>query len=110
MKQDVRLSNQIQGWLQKYFLNTLIINKDGDSISGLMVFEHAPLPQDIIRIGVGGINEIWRIVKVRAAGIKRAMTLIEAPRDRFRIWLVLETTKGSSGNEKVNQESTREVL
>src|SRR5574344_1777912 len=78
MKQHVRLSNQIQGWLQKYFPEYLECYKDFDSMSGLMVLQQAPLPQDIIKLGAGGINEIWRNAKVRAAGIKRAQTLVEA--------------------------------
>lgn len=36
------------------------------------------IPEDIIRIGAGGINEIWRSSKIRVAGIKRAMTLMKA--------------------------------
>ncbi len=81
MKQHVRLSNQIQGWLQKYFPEYFECYKDWDSTSGLLVLKHAPLPQEIIRIGAGGINEIWREAKVRAAGMARATTLIEAAQD-----------------------------
>ena len=99
MKQHVRLSNQIQGWLQKYFPEYFECYKDWDSTSGLLVLKHAPLPQDIIRIGAGGINEIWREAKVRAAGMARATTLIEAAQDsvgliggeaaRIEIWILV---------------------
>ena len=99
MKQHVRLSNQIQGWLQKYFPEYFECYKDWDSTSGLMVLQHAPLPQDIIRIGAGGINEIWRNAKVRAAGIARATTLLEAAQSsvgleggeaaRIEIWILV---------------------
>ena len=78
MKQHVRLSNQIQGWLQKYFPEYLECYSDFDSTSGLMMLQNAPLPHDIIKLGAGGINEIWRNAKVRAAGLKRAQTLVEA--------------------------------
>ena len=78
MKQHVRLSNQIQGWLQKYFPEYLECYKDFDTASGMMVLEHAPLPEDIIKLGAEGINELWRKAKLRAAGIKRAKTLVEA--------------------------------
>ncbi len=44
MKQHDRLSNQIQGWLQKYFPENLESYKDFDSMSGLMVLQQAPLP------------------------------------------------------------------
>ncbi len=99
MKQHVRLSNQIQGWLQKYFPEYLECYKDFDSMSGLMVLQQAPLPQDIIKLGAGGINEIWRNAKVRAAGMKRAMTLVEAAQSsvgleggeaaRLEIWILV---------------------
>ena len=99
MKQHVRLANQIQGWLQKYFPEYLECYKDWDSTSGLMMLKHAPLPQDIIKLGAGGINQIWRDAKVRAAGMKRAKTLVEAAQDsvgleggeaaRLEIWILV---------------------
>ena len=99
MKQHVRLSNQIQGWLQKYFPEYLECYKDWDSTSGMMLLKNAPLPQDIIKLGAGGINQIWREAKVRAAGMKRATTLVEAAQNsvgleggeaaRLEIWILV---------------------
>ena len=99
MKQHVRLSNQIQGWLQKYFPEYLECYKDFDTASGMMVLEHVPLPEDVIKLGAGGINEIWRKAKLRAAGIKRAKTLVEAAQGsvglsggeaaRLEIWFLI---------------------
>ena len=99
MKQHVRLANQIQGWLQKYFPEYLECYKEWDSTSGLMLLKYAPLPQDIIKLGAGGINQIWRDAKVRAAGMKRAKTLVEAAQDsvgleggeaaRLEIWILV---------------------
>ncbi|MCR5007446.1 MAG: IS110 family transposase [Oribacterium sp.] len=99
MKQHVRLANQIQGWLQKYFPEYFECYKDWNSASGLMVLKNAPLPQDIIKLGAGGINQIWREAKVRAAGIKRATTLVEAAQNsvgleggeaaRLEIWILV---------------------
>lgn len=43
-----------------------------------MLLENAPLPHDIVKLCAGGNNEIWRNAKVRAAGLKRAQTLVEA--------------------------------
>lgn len=43
-----------------------------------MLLKEAPLSQDILKIGAGGINQIWRDAKMCAAGIKRAQTLVEA--------------------------------
>lgn len=99
MKQHVRLSNQIQGWLQKFFPEYFECYAEWDSTSGLMLLKEAPLPQDILRIGAGGINQIWREAKVRAAGIKRAQTLVEAAQNsvgleageaaRLEIWVLV---------------------
>ena len=99
MKQHVRLSNQIQGWLQKFFPEYFECYADWDSTSGLMLLREAPLPQDILKIGAGGINQIWRDAKVRAAGIKRAQTLVEAAQNsvgleageaaRLEIWVLV---------------------
>ena len=73
--------------------------KDFDTASGMMVLEHAPLPEDIIKLGAGGINELWRKAKLRAAGIKRAKTLMEAAQGsvglaggeaaRLEIWFLI---------------------
>lgn len=43
-----------------------------------MILKEAPLPQDIVKLGVDGINKIWRDAKLRAAGLKRAKTLVTA--------------------------------
>jgi transposase len=42
IKQHVRLSNQIQGWLQKSFLECFECYADCNSISGLMLLKAAP--------------------------------------------------------------------
>ena len=71
-------SNRIQRWLKIYFPEYLGVYKKFDSDSGLMVLEKAPLPEDVIALGAEGVNEIWREKKMRAVGIKRAETLVEA--------------------------------
>ena len=71
-------SNRIQRWLKIYFPEYLGVYRRFDSYSGLMVLEKAPLPEDVIALGAEGINKIWRENKMRAVGIKRAETLVEA--------------------------------
>ena len=71
-------SNRIQRWLKIYFPEYLGVYRKFDSDSGLMVLEKAPLPEDVIALGAEGINKIWRENKMRAIGIKRAVTLVEA--------------------------------
>ena len=99
MKQHVRLANQIQGWLQEFFPEYLECYSEWDSLSGLLLLKEAPLPQDVLKLGAGGINQIWRDAKLRAAGIKRAQTLVEAARNsvgleagdaaRMDIWILV---------------------
>ena len=36
------------------------------------------LPEDILTLGIDGVNQIWRDAKLRAVGRARANTLIEA--------------------------------
>ncbi len=47
-------------------------------VSGRMVLKEAPLPEDIRKLGVEGVNRIWRDAKLRGAGMKRAKTLVSA--------------------------------
>jgi hypothetical protein len=44
----------------------------------MMVLKQAPLPADIVKLGVEGVNKIWRDAKLRGAGLKRATTLVAA--------------------------------
>ena len=38
----------------------------------------APLPSDLVALGVDGINQIWRHMKLRCVGLKRAQRAFEA--------------------------------
>ena len=73
-----RIKNRIARWFSIYFPEIKDVYKNPDSVSGLMVLKVAPLPQDIVKLGVDGINKIWRDAKLRAAGPKRAKTLLTA--------------------------------
>jgi len=73
-----RLSNRIQRWLSIYFPEHKAVYGSFDAVSSLMILKEAALPEDIINLGVEGINQIWRDAKVRAVGIKRAKSLVEA--------------------------------
>ena len=42
------------------------------------MLKEAPLPEDITKLGVEGVNRIWRDAKLRGAGMKRAKTLVTA--------------------------------
>lgn len=78
VKEINQISNRIQRWLKIYFPEYLRVYKKFDAESGIKVPEKAPLPEDVIRLGAEGINKLWRENKMRAVGMKRAMTLVEA--------------------------------
>ena len=51
MEQHVRLSNQVQGWLQKFFPEYFECYADRDSTSGIILLKEASLPQAILKWG-----------------------------------------------------------
>lgn len=73
-----RLKNQIARWFSIYFPNYKDVYGNAEAVSGLMILRHAPLPEDIVKLGVEGVNRIWRDAKMRGVGLKRARTLVKA--------------------------------
>ena len=71
-------TNRIQRWLQIYFPEFLKVYGKFSAESALLVLEEAPYPTDILALGAEGVNQIWREHKLRAVGMKRAKTLVEA--------------------------------
>jgi transposase len=74
----IRLKNRIARWFSIYFPNYKDVYGNVGAVSGLMVLKVAPLPEDIVKLGVDGVNRIWRDAKVRGVGMKRAKTLVTA--------------------------------
>lgn len=72
------ITNRIKRWLKIYFPEYLVVYKNFSAESGLTVLETVPLPQDIVQLGPEGVNQLWRDKKLRAVGMKRALTLVEA--------------------------------
>ena len=73
-----RLKNRIARWFSIYFPNYKDVYGNVGAVSGLMVLKEAPLPEDIVKLGVEGVNRIWRDAKLRGVGLKRARTLVTA--------------------------------
>ena len=73
-----RIQNRICRWFSIYFPEYMTVYGKPDAVSGMIILKEAPLPEDIMTLGVDGINQIWRNAKIRAVGIKRAQTLITA--------------------------------
>ena len=71
-----RIKNRLARWFAIYFPEYKDVYGDLKAVSGRMVLKAAPLPEDIIRLGAEGVNQIWRDAKLRGAGMKRARTLV----------------------------------
>lgn len=73
-----RVKNRLARWFSIYFPEYKDVYGDMMAASGRMVLKVAPLPVDIIKLGVEGVNQIWRDAKLRGVGMKRANTLVTA--------------------------------
>ena len=73
-----RVKNRLARWFSIYFPEYKSVYGNPDAVSGIMILERAPLPEDIIALGVEGVNQIWRGAKLRGVGLKRAKILVEA--------------------------------
>ncbi|MBQ8006855.1 MAG: IS110 family transposase [Lachnospiraceae bacterium] len=80
VKQHNISANRIQRWLAVHFPEYLGIYTRFDAASGLAVLEKAPLPKDIVALGIEGIRKIWHEKKMRGRGVTedRAKILVEA--------------------------------
>ena len=74
----VNEGRRIARWFSIYFPNYKDVYGNVGAVSGLMVLKEAPLPEDIVKLGVEGVNRIWRDAKLRGVGLKRARTLVTA--------------------------------
>ncbi len=73
-----RIKNRTVRWFSIYFPEYKDVYGDLKAVSGRMVLKEAPLPEDIIKLGAEGVNQIWRDAKLGGAGMKRAKTLVSA--------------------------------
>lgn len=73
-----RAKNRLARWFSIYFPEYKDVYSSPDAVSGIIVLKKAPLPCDIIVLGVDGVNQIWREEKLRGSGLKRAKTLVSA--------------------------------
>lgn len=77
-KAMISLENQLKRWFKIYFPEYLSVFGNISGQGSTAVLEKAVLPEDIISLGVDGINKLWRERKLRAVGMKRAESLYEA--------------------------------
>ena len=125
VKQHNISANRIQRWLAIHFPEYLGIYTRFDSTSGLAILKKAPLPKDVIALGVEGVRKIWHDSKIRGRGVTeaRATTLIGAAHNsvgldggagtRSELYMLLEEhrlwTSQLETVEKVLSETVRKV-
>lgn len=73
-----RIKNRTARWFAIYFPEYKDVYGEVTAISGRMVLKVAPLPEDIIKLGAEGVNQLWRDAKLRGVGMKRAKRLVTA--------------------------------
>lgn len=77
-KELTSAQNQVQRWLKIYFPEYGKVFGSFTGAASMVLLRNAPLPTDLVELGAEGINQIWRKMKLRAVGIKRAQRAFEA--------------------------------
>lgn len=77
VKELTATENQIQRWLKIYFPEHGVIFGSFTGAGSMALLHQAPLPEDLVKLRPDGINEIWREMKLRAVGKKRAELAFE---------------------------------
>jgi len=79
LKTDIgRIKNKVQRWLKIYFPEYKEVFKKPFGEASIEVLARLALPSKIKKMDAQSINQIFRDVKIRAVGLKRAERLIEA--------------------------------
>lgn len=81
LRELTAVKNQIQRWLKIYFPEHKTVFGNFACASSLALLKAAPMPCDLVELGLDGINNIWRQMKLRAVGKKRAQRAYEAAMD-----------------------------
>jgi len=77
-KEIISVKNHLNRWLNIYFPEYKKVFSDITAKSSIAVLKKTPLPCDMKESGAEGINQIWRELKLRAVGKKKAESLYEA--------------------------------
>ena len=70
--------NQIHRWLKIYFPEHGEVFGKFDGAGSMAILRTAPTPSTVVSLGEDGINAVWRQMKLRAVGRKRAARLFKA--------------------------------
>ena len=76
--EEVKLRNRIARWFKIYFPEYTQAYHSFAAKSSIALLKAACLPEDILQLGADGIVELWRAMKLRAVGKKKAESLLAA--------------------------------
>ena len=94
-KELTSVQNQIQRWLKIYFPEHKTVFGEFEGIGSMALLHAAPLPSNLVALGVDGINQIWRQMKLRCAGLKRAQRAFEAAQNSVGYTTGIEAARWS---------------
>lgn len=77
VKEIGQIKNRFARWFAIYFPEYKEVFGSYESKSSMLLLKTASTPKSILALGVEGICRIWKDAKIRAVGVKRAMTLYE---------------------------------
>ena len=100
VEEQVQIVNRMTRWFDIYFPEYRKVYGRIDAKTGIIILKKAPLPADILCIGVDGIRQIWKDAKIRGYGPKKAKQLFAAAEHsvgmegctsvRWNLWQLLE--------------------
>ena len=73
-----RIKNKLARWFSVYFPEYSDVYDNLEAKSGLAVIKVASMPEDIVKLGVEGIIQIWRAAKMRGLARTRAEKFVAA--------------------------------
>lgn len=92
-KELAAVKNRIQRWLKIYFPEYLDVFGKFDGVGSMAILREAPTPEALISLGEEGINAVWRQMKLRAVGKKRASRLFKVAQNSIGCTDGLEAAK-----------------
>lgn len=78
MEQLISCKNRISRWFSIYFPEYEQVFGSFEAKSSIILLKKACMPADVAKLEAEGVNRIWRDAKLRAVGMKRAQTLVNA--------------------------------
>ena len=75
------IKNKLARWFSIYFPEYVKVYSDLEAKSGVAIMKVAPMPEDIVKLGVKGINQIWKKENLKSIGKARAERLVAAAQE-----------------------------